>query len=104
MFRIMTVTRKSILALALSATAAPVTLANASGGTHIQFDPHNPRSPVAHLQLVHDFDRTPGWISSNFTRDDAALGCGKGRFRDPQTHQCRGPADINSCVVCGTPY
>ena len=104
MFGIMRVTRKNILALALFATAATATLANASGGPYIQFDPHNPRSPIAHLQPVHDFDRTPGWIPSNFTRDDVVLGCGKGRFRDPQTHQCRGPADINSCVVCGTPY
>jgi hypothetical protein len=26
----------------------------------------------------------------------ALVGCGKGRVRDPQTHGCRGPADIRS--------
>jgi hypothetical protein len=25
---------------------------------------------------------------------DLVGGCGKGRVRDPQTHQCRGPGDI----------
>lgn len=24
----------------------------------------------------------------------SALGCGRGRFSDPETHRCRGPADI----------
>ena len=38
----------------------------------------------------HDFDRTPTSFNST---DESLLGCGKGRVREPQTHQCRGPAD-----------
>jgi hypothetical protein len=43
----------------------------------------------------HDFDRTPTNFNST---DDSLLGCGKGRVRDPQTHQCRGPADISTDI------
>jgi hypothetical protein len=43
----------------------------------------------------HNFDRTP--TTFNFT-DDPLLGCGKGRVRDPQTRQCRGPADISTDI------
>jgi hypothetical protein len=28
------------------------------------------------------------------TPADIVGGCGKGRVRDPQTHQCRGPGDV----------
>jgi hypothetical protein len=35
-----------------------------------------------------------GRSSRRFVRD-ALLGCGRGRVRDPQSNQCRGPADIN---------
>jgi hypothetical protein len=31
---------------------------------------------------------------SNVTARDLVGGCGRGRFRDQQTHACRGPADI----------
>lgn len=27
--------------------------------------------------------------------DDALMGCGRGRYRDPATRQCRGPADLH---------
>lgn len=30
----------------------------------------------------------------NVSASDLVGGCGKGRVRDPQTHGCRGPADI----------
>ena len=30
----------------------------------------------------------------NISAGDAVGGCGRGRIRDPQTHTCRGPADI----------
>jgi len=30
----------------------------------------------------------------NVSAGDLVGGCGKGRVRDPQTHGCRGPADI----------
>jgi hypothetical protein len=41
------VARKIILALALLATAATATFANAPGGDYIQCDPHNPKSPIS---------------------------------------------------------
>jgi hypothetical protein len=47
----------------------------------------------AQIQLAyggHNFDRT----LDPFT-DDTPLACGKGRVRDPQSNQCRGPADIS---------
>ena len=51
------------------------------------------RGGFTHLELAyggHDFDKPPD--PSNST-DDGLLGCGKGRIRDPQSNQCRGPAD-----------
>jgi hypothetical protein len=30
----------------------------------------------------------------NVSAGDLVGGCGRGRIRDPQTHACRGPADI----------
>jgi hypothetical protein len=30
----------------------------------------------------------------NISARDLVGGCGRGRIRDPQTHSCRGPADI----------
>lgn len=39
----------------------------------------------------HNFDRTV-----NPFADDTPLSCGKGRVRDPQSNQCRGPADIST--------
>lgn len=39
----------------------------------------------------HNFDRTP----DPFT-DDTPLECGRGRVRDSQLNQCRGPADIST--------
>jgi hypothetical protein len=32
--------------------------------------------------------------STGSTGPTIELGCGRGRVRDPQTHACRGPADI----------
>ena len=32
--------------------------------------------------------------TSGSTGSIGELGCGRGRVRDPQTHACRGPADI----------
>jgi hypothetical protein len=39
----------------------------------------------------HNFDRTVDPFA-----DDTPLACGKGRVRDPQSNQCRGPADIST--------
>jgi len=37
---------------------------------------------------------TPTISVPNFSAGDLVGGCGRGRVRDPQTHGCRGPADI----------
>jgi hypothetical protein len=55
----------------------------------------------AYLQPVggRSFDRaehplnSAGDDAANSTSDDIVVGCGKGRVRKSQTHQCRGPAD-----------
>jgi hypothetical protein len=47
MFRSAMTAKKIILALALLATAATATWANAPGGAYIQCDPNNPRSPIS---------------------------------------------------------
>jgi hypothetical protein len=36
----------------------------------------------------------PSVALPNVTAHDLVGGCGRGKFRDPQTHGCRGPADI----------
>ena len=46
---------------------------------------------VIHCEVAyggHNFDQTP--VQSN-----GVVACGKGRVWNPQTHQCRGPADID---------
>jgi len=37
---------------------------------------------------------SPGPSATGSTGSGSELGCGRGRVRDPQTHACRGPADI----------
>jgi hypothetical protein len=37
---------------------------------------------------------TPTITLPNVSAGDLVGGCGRGRVRDPQTHTCRGPADI----------
>lgn len=37
---------------------------------------------------------TPQISVPNVSPTDLVGGCGRGRVRDPQTHMCRGPADI----------
>jgi len=36
----------------------------------------------------------PTVTAPNVSAGDLVGGCGRGRVRDPQTHTCRGPADI----------
>ena len=36
----------------------------------------------------------PSISMPNLSAKDLVGGCGKGRVRDPQTHGCRGPADL----------
>jgi hypothetical protein len=52
---------------------------------------------ITRLQLAyggHNFDRTTDPFNS--PDDDPPLDCGRGRVRDPQSNQCRGPADIST--------
>jgi hypothetical protein len=45
---------------------------------------------------MHEFASARAGIPS-FTLPPASqtlAGCGRGRYRDPRTHKCRGPADI----------
>jgi hypothetical protein len=51
--------------------------------------------------LYSPFDRThnghngnPSPSVSTDPSDDAPTGCGRGRYRDQTTRQCRGPADL----------
>ena len=37
---------------------------------------------------------SPASSATGSTGSGGELGCGRGRVRDPQTHACRGPADI----------
>jgi hypothetical protein len=37
---------------------------------------------------------TPSVSVPNVSASDLVGGCGRGRVRDPQTHTCRGPADL----------
>ena len=37
---------------------------------------------------------SPGSSATGSIGSSVELGCGRGRIRDPQTHACRGPADI----------
>ena len=50
----------------------------------------------ARLQVAYgggDFGRT---VDPFNRTDDTPLECGRGRVRDPQSNQCRGPADIST--------
>jgi hypothetical protein len=37
---------------------------------------------------------TAGVPSQQVSPSELLGGCGRGRYRDPETHRCRGPADI----------
>jgi hypothetical protein len=55
------------------------------------------------LSLYGPFDQTHNGLrggparsasAATVTSSDVLAGCGRGRYRDPTTHQCRGPADL----------
>lgn len=55
------------------------------------------------FSLYGAFDRThngqrggpaPAPPVSDTASNDVLAGCGRGRYRDPTTHQCKGPADL----------
>jgi hypothetical protein len=49
-------------------------------------------SPFDRAHNGHYGNRSPS-VSTD-TSDGAPMGCGRGRYRDPETHQCKGPADL----------
>lgn len=79
--------------IALSAVLAliivsPTTAFAGGGPLHLygpfQHPPNQEPPPISHASTLTLPSFSPGDLS----------GCGRGRFRDPKTHQCRGPADI----------
>jgi len=43
---------------------------------------------------MHEFANTRATVPQSPFPSDGSVGCGRGRYRDPRTHQCRGPADF----------
>jgi hypothetical protein len=76
--------RFSILAFAVTAIASPN--CHAAGS----FQKSEPRMVVT----AGVAPSLPGISMPNVSASDLVGGCGRGKFRDPQTRGCRGPADI----------
>jgi hypothetical protein len=72
--------------LALSMTAIASSNCQAAGS----FQKPEPRTVVT----AGVAPSLPNISMPNVTAYDLVGGCGRGRARDPQTHGCRGPADI----------
>jgi hypothetical protein len=79
--------RISLLALIVALAAATCSSSQAAGS--FQTKPAFPRIVTAGVAI-----RTPSISVPDFSARDLVGGCGRGRVRDPQTHTCRGPADI----------
>ena len=75
--------RCMVIFLALSLCPLP---ALARGGPLSLYGPFDPRRDP---QLVRAGIQTPSISPSEFLG-----GCGRGRYRDPTTQRCQGPADI----------
>jgi hypothetical protein len=75
--------RSVVLLLLVSALLLPPTPAKAG-----QLSLYGPFDPRREPHVVRP--ETTSSISSG----GAFAGCGRGRYRDPSTHQCRGPADV----------
>lgn len=67
-----------LLVLAVVAGGLMPSGASAKGGTLHLFVPHAAASA----------------LSQRVSASDLLAGCGHGRFRDPATQKCRGPADV----------
>jgi hypothetical protein len=76
--------RFAILAFAVTAIASSNCYA---GGTFRRPEPR----PLVTAGVAHSL---PSVSMPEITARDLVGGCGRGRVRDPQTHGCRGPADI----------
>ena len=66
-----------------------VDTANAKGTFRLQGPWPSPKVVTAGVAIP-----TPSISVPSFSARDLVGGCGRGRTRDPQTHSCRGPADI----------
>ena len=77
-----------LLALAGLTVATP-TLAHAGGGPLHLYGPFRTQAEAAERADFHASNLTPSEPSNDFL-----AGCGRGRYRDPATHRCRGPADV----------
>jgi hypothetical protein len=76
----------SILLLVLTSAASAAVLSLYSA-----FDPRHPANSGYHwLKERH----APMVTDTSDTTGSVPLACGRGRYRDPTTHQCRGPADL----------
>jgi hypothetical protein len=80
--------RINLLALIVVFTAAMCSPSRAAGS--FQTKPAFARVVTAGVATI----RTPSISVPDFSAQDLVGGCGRGRIRDPQTHTCRGPADI----------
>ena len=52
------------------------------------------KPPVREVVTAGVAPALPSISMPNVSASDLVGGCGRGKFRDPQTHGCRGPADI----------
>ena len=82
-----TMCRINLLALIVAFTAAMCSPSKAAGS--FQTKPAFSRVVTAGVAV-----RTSSISVPDFSARDLVGGCGRGRIRDPQTHTCRGPADI----------
>jgi hypothetical protein len=74
---------------------ALVTVSTAAVGSHSQAAGSFQTKPAfATVVTAGVAPATPSVSVPNVSAGDLVGGCGRGRVRDPQTHQCRGPADI----------
>ena len=79
--------RIRLLALIVACTAVMCLRSQAAGS--FQTKPAFPSVVTAGVAV-----RIPSISVPDFSARDLVGGCGRGRIRDPQTHTCRGPADI----------
>lgn len=74
--------RISLLSLIVAFTAVTWSDSQAAGS-------FQKPTPVVTAGVANPVPRVP-----HITAGEVVGGCGRGRVRDPQTHACRGPADI----------
>ena len=72
-----------VIFLALSLWPLPVLAKGGIGSLYGPFDPRREPHPVR-----------AGIPTPSISPSEFLSGCGRGRYRDPATHSCRGPADV----------